>query len=84
MESWLAGWMRGGLCISFALLVPGILTLSLPAAAAAAPEVEMTGFTILQETFQLKVLKSSERSVEKVKISPITNADNKDRGDTSS
>ena len=38
------------MCISFALLVPGILTLSLPAAAAAAPEVEMTGFTILQET----------------------------------
>ncbi len=38
------------MCIGIALLVPGILTLSLSAVAAAAPEVEMTGFTILQET----------------------------------
>ncbi|MDF1534936.1 MAG: LPS export ABC transporter periplasmic protein LptC [bacterium] len=38
------------MCIGFALLVPGMMTLSIPAATAAAPEVEMTGFTILQET----------------------------------
>jgi LPS export ABC transporter protein LptC len=50
MNSWLAGWMKGSSCIGFALLVSGILNLILPAAVAAAPEVEMTGFTILQET----------------------------------
>ena len=50
MHSWFAGWMKGGSCIGFALLVSGILNLFLPAAVAAAPEVEMTGFTILQET----------------------------------
>jgi LPS export ABC transporter protein LptC len=40
--------MKGG--IGSALLVSGILNMFFPATVAAAPEVEMTGFTILQET----------------------------------